>query len=124
MNLMDAMKQVVSEERQSSGAVLAEFDTTSTELHKIANGDCCTLFDGQFGLRFLLKDSFKSPRSSFVINKYKIQFIINNKPNFMRKEEIAVKTKVIKGKLKITKKEIRPEIKLQVDNKQTELWGD
>ena len=120
MNLMEAMQQKIQEKE---GVVLAEFDTTSTELHNIANGKLCTLFSGQFGIRFLLKESFKSGRSSFVINKLKIQFLVNNKPNAMRKENIATKVKVVKGQSKIKRKEeFKPQLKLQVDDKKEEIF--
>ena len=124
MDLIEAMKQRLNENTPSSGVVLAEFDTTSTELHNIANGKLCTLFDGQFGIRFLLKESFKSGKSSFVINKFKIQFLVSDKPNAMRKENIATKVKVVKGQSKVVKKkeEFKPQLKLQVDDKKEEIF--
>ena len=82
--------------------VLAEYPVTSTELHKIANGDCCTINDPScpFSLRFMLKKSFKSSCSDFVINNYVIQIVASETKKFLRKEEIATKTKVVKGRQK------------------------
>jgi len=126
MDLMEAMKKAATDRINNDGVVMVEFDISSTELHNIANGNCCSINDGQFGLRFLLSSSFKSPRSSFVINKFKVQLVVNNKSNFLRKENIAVKTKVIKAPSKVKKKEVKvkEKIKLEIDNKQTNLWGD
>lgn len=82
--------------------VIAEFPVTSTELHKIANGDCCQFNSREslFSIRFLLKDSHKSYKSNFVINNYVIQIIASNKDHYLKKEEIAVKTKVVKTETK------------------------
>ena len=90
--------------------VLAEINIRSTELHKIANGDCCTLSDGALGIRFLLKNSFKVRQSNFVVNEFVMQIVALGKDNVMHKESIAVKTKVqqvIKEKIVAPKKETK-----------------
>lgn len=96
--LMQAMNESVKE--HTPEVVLAEYPVTSTELHKIANGDCC-IFNNDtnpFSIRFLLQSSFKSPKSDFVINKYVMQIMVTQKQKFMRKEEIATRTRVVKTK--------------------------
>ena len=74
--------------------VLAEIGISGTKLHKIATGECCTFADGPLGIRFLLKNSFKSRNSSYVVNNFIVQIVAIGKDNTMTKEEIAVKTKV------------------------------
>ena len=92
--------------------VLAEMSIRSTELHKIANGDCCTLSDGALGIRFLLKESFKVRNSNFVVNTFAIQIVALGKKNVMHKENIAVKTKIKQViREKIIKAKPRKEIK-------------
>lgn len=83
---------------QTDKVVLAEIPINSTTLHNIALGKCCTI--GQagevFAVRFLLQNSFKSRYSNFVINNFMMQVIAVGKSSAMRKEDIAVQTKVVK----------------------------
>lgn len=74
--------------------VLAEIEITGTQLHKIAGGECMTLSEGALGVRFLLHNSFKSKYSNYVVNQFKMQVVALGKENVMKKEDIAVKTKV------------------------------
>jgi len=97
--------------------VLAEIKIRSTELHKIAQGECKTLADGALGIRFLLKKSFKVNNSRFVVNNFVMQIIALGKDNVMHKEDIAVKTRVqtvTKEKIVKAKKEVKeaPQSKL------------
>lgn len=124
-SLFESMRTIaeLGSHNQASEVVMAEFVTTSTELHNIANGQCCTLNSDMFSIRFLLKDSFKSSRSNFVINKYVIQVLAHSKSDFLRKENIATKTKVVKSKSKTKTKEQPTQIKLEINNKEDdELW--
>ena len=88
--------------------VLAEIPLTSTELHKIANGKCCQLNDinSQFGIRFMLANSFKIKGTNFVKNNFVAQVVAMDKGNRFRKENLATQTKMVardkkKGKEKV-----------------------
>jgi len=99
-----------SSSRSQDYPVLAEINIRSTELHKIAQGECKTLADGSLGVRFLLKNSFKVNSSNFVINNFAMQIVALGKDNVMHKEDIAVKTKVrtvTKEKIVKAKKEVK-----------------
>jgi len=108
-----------------NSTILAEFPITSTEMHKIANGDCCVINAEQsaFSIRFLLKNSFKSPRSNFVINKYVIQILVSEKQKFMRKEEIAVRTKVVKGQSAKGEKKDTEKIETSISESKKDLFS-
>ena len=90
--------------------VLAEIPLTSTELHHIANGKLKCLYDGALGVRFLLKHSFKLKNSNYVVNNLVMQIVAKGKDNVMKREDIAVKTKVqtvTKTKEIVKKKEVK-----------------
>lgn len=82
--------------RKRSDVVIAEIPVSNTQLHKIATGECCSLGkEGElFSIRFLLKNSFKARNSNFVVNSFIMQIVAVGKDNAMRKEDIAVKTKI------------------------------
>lgn len=117
--LMQEMEKIATENKPE--VVLAEFELTSTELHKIGNGTCCVFNSdlNPFSIRFLLKSSFKSPKSNFVINKYALQVVITQKQKFMRKEDIAVRTKVVKTK---SKKPEKMRVETEVKETATKLF--
>lgn len=102
----------------SGGLVLAELPISGTKLHQIATGKALTITaNGElFAVRFLLKDSFKSPKSNYVINNFVMQILPVGKNNAMQPTEMAIKTKVktvIKEKL-VKEKKVVEEINFEV----------
>ena len=87
--------------------VLAEVDISGTQLHKIATGECCMLTDGSLGIRFLLKNSFKSKYRNYVVNNFAMQIVAIGKNNAMSREDIAVKTKVKTVQKEVPKKIVK-----------------
>lgn len=102
----------------SQEVVLVEFPISSTALHNIANGDCCTLNDEEcpFSVRFMLKDSFKSAKSDFVINKFVVQIVVSENRQFMRKEDMATRVKVVARERKVKQKAVKEEIVVEDAN--------
>lgn len=98
----------------SGDIVLAEIPVSNVQLHKIGVGECCTLAQpGEvLGVRFLLKSSFKARQSNFVVNNFVMQIVATGKQNAMRKEDIAVLTKVKVEKAKVPEKKKVQEKKL------------
>jgi len=100
----------LGEQNSQDLPVLAEIPLTSTELHHIANGKLKCLYDGALGVRFLLKHSFKLKNSNYVVNNLVMQIVAKGKDNVMKREDIAVKTKVqtvTKTKEIVKKKEVK-----------------
>jgi len=118
-------KKAIASKTQDSSPdypVLAEIPITSTELHYIANGNLKMLCDGAIGVRFLLKDSFKARNSSFVINRMMMQVVAVGKNNAMRKQDIAVKTKVqTVTKVKEIRKKNKDKIEFKKEKGEAEL---
>ena len=122
--LIEEMKKAAGIERDYP--VLAEIPIRSTDLHKIATGECCTMSKpGEtLAIRFLLKSSFKAKNSNFVISNLVMQVVAVGKENAMRKEDIAVKTMVrtvTKEKL-VKAKPSKEKIEVKVNDSQTEMF--
>ncbi len=114
---MKSLYKEAEQEAAKPSVVLAEFKVTSTELHNLANGKCCKFNDqdSPFSIQFLLKNSFKSQKSNFIINNYVMQIIASEKKVYMVKEEIAVQTRLEK-RTTVTKKEVqKPIVKLEIE---------
>lgn len=118
MDLNESLKKIAEINKQE--VILDEIEITSTELHNIANGQCCDLNGDKFSIRYLLKDSFKSPKSNFIINKYAIQIVAKQSREYFKKELIATKTKIEKAEIKI-KKESK-QVKLELSSDSEELF--
>lgn len=121
---MNSLCNQTETEEAKPTIVIAEFELSSTDLHNIANGKCMILNDKDtsFKVQFLLKDSFKSGKSNFVINKFAVQIVVSEKRPFMKKEEIAVKTKVEKRTSVEKKVESKPETKLEIEDSNESLF--
>jgi hypothetical protein len=116
--LIQEMLTEVPKERE---VILVEYPISSTELHKIANGDCAQLNskDCPFSIRFLLEHSQKSSKSNFVINRFKVQIVVSEQQKFMRKEEIATRTKVLKAK---PKTKVREKVETKIESSDEVLF--
>lgn len=107
--------------------IIAEIPVNKIELLNIANANKCSTLSkpGEiFGVRFLLKNSFKAKNSNFVVNNFVMQVVALGKDNVMKKEDIAMKTKiqtVIKEK-EVVKKELKTLPEFSVDNPLQELF--
>ena len=126
-NMKPEEKEVINTQNSNDNqVVLAEIPVSSTQLHKIANGSCCTLHDtsSQYSLRFLLKSSFKSRKSNFVINNFVMQVIVRQNKKYMTKEDIATKVKVVKTEGKRQKKEEKhkQDVKTEIVNNNRTLF--
>jgi len=111
-SLMEQMKESLQD--KTNEVVLVEFPLSSTELHNIANGGCKQLNDREcpFSIRFMLKDSFKSSRSDFVINKFVVQIVVAENKEFLKKENIATRVKIVARDRK-KKEKIKEEITVE-----------
>lgn len=96
----------------TTSSVVAEIPITKIHLLKIANGTpmVFTQKGEVFGVRFVLKNSFKSKKSNFVINNFVMQIFATGKESFSSVRNIPVLTKI---KTVIKEKEVfkKPEKK-------------
>jgi hypothetical protein len=104
--------------------VVTEIPVSNTQLHNIATGKLCTLSSrGEcFGVRFLLKNSFKSKQSNYVVRNMVMQIVALGKDNVMRKEDIATDIKIQTVKSKVVKKEEPKEEEVKVNQTDKELF--
>jgi hypothetical protein len=104
--------------------IIAEIPVSNTQLHHIATGKLCTLSQkGElFGVRFLLKGSFKSKQSNYVVRNMVMQIVALGKDNVLRKEDIATDIKIQTVKSKVVKKEEPKEEEVKVNQTNKELF--
>jgi hypothetical protein len=104
--------------------IVAEIPVSNTQLHHIATGKLCTLSSrGEcFGVRFLLKSSFKSRQSNYVVRNMVMQIVALGKDNVMRKEDIATDVRIQTVKSKVVKKEEPKEEEVKVNQTGKELF--
>ena len=101
------------DQNKDTAVVVSEIPITNTTLHQIASGKCQIV--GQpgeaFAVRFMLKGSFKSSRSKYVVNNMIMQIVAVGKRNVMRKENMAVLTKVETVQPKLVPKKDKVKVK-------------
>jgi len=117
-------KQLDLECSNDRAVVVSEIPISNTQLHHIATGKICQIGQPEepFAVRFLLKSSFKSSSSNYVVNNYIMQIIAVGKNNVMRKQDMDLLTKVktvTKTKIVDKKEELSKDFEI---NKGGEVW--
>ncbi len=122
MDFIDSLKET----EEKDYPVLAEIPINNTQLHRIATGKPCVIAQpGEtLAIRFLLKSSFKSRASNYVVNNFIAQVVAVGKDNPMRREEMGVKTQIkTVTKEKIVRRDKNPQkIESIIKNQGEELW--
>ena len=75
-----------------------------------------------FGVRFILKNSFKANGSNFVVSNFVMQIVTGGIENPVKPKEVAVITKVQSAVTKKKKKEKPKEIKVNEQVEQISAW--
>ena len=110
----------------TSNIVLAELNIIGVQLHQVANGKPVIISKkGELlAVRFLLKSSFKSPKSNYVIKNFALQVLAVGKEGTLKPEKMGVLTKVQKvaSKAKTKTKPRSKEIQMKVTNDTKDIF--
>ena len=103
--------------------VLAEIPLTGGQIHALAQGGGQTFSDGMFGIRFILKSSFKLPKGNFVVKKFVMQVITKGKLDTVKADKVATVIKVEKGESKVKeRKKVTEQLIIESDVGQKSAW--